>query len=477
MRFSEYFKLNRSQAYLDFVDIPLDTDIPVFLDPGAIKSLDSNWGQELTSHLQSFFEKVLKLIKDGKNAEAQKLLASLNERNEFHLGYSSDRSRGHGFGAGSAHSVWNALTQSKAVTTGLLKDLEDTALLIPGIGTDMISDAVSNILRGPLIKYTQEICEYYGVKLTPNIDSGPIWEPHKGKWYSEFVSLPMTSYGKVILVPKLLVRHRLCLQYGEFYNHYLLPEMQDEHLRNNSSLVEILKNGTRRVTKKNLKKRYGSDKSSVINQTLQRPDVFEDYKQHKEKNPSAPLSHEVFNELEEIEDKIDIYPILNKLKLIKSGAKQAGEYEDLIEEIFSVIFYPSLCYPTKQHKIHDGRKRIDITYNNEAKYGFFYWLSRHYTCPRIYIECKNYTSEIANPELDQLSGRFSRNRGNVGILVCRKIEDKSLFRQRCLDTANDGRGFILSIDDDDLEKMCDEYMKGGNQNFHTLRELWDFLID
>ncbi len=26
MRFSEYFKLNRSQAYLDFVDIPLDTD-------------------------------------------------------------------------------------------------------------------------------------------------------------------------------------------------------------------------------------------------------------------------------------------------------------------------------------------------------------------------------------------------------------------------------------------------------------------
>ncbi|EPZ5305429.1 hypothetical protein ACXO29_004178, partial [Cronobacter sakazakii] len=138
---------------------------------------------------------------------------------------------------------------------------------------------------------------------------------------------------------------------------------------------------------------------------------------------------------------------------------------------------PSLCYPTKQHKIHDGRKRIDITYNNEAKYGFFYWLSRHYTCPRIYIECKNYTSEIANPELDQLSGRFSRNRGNVGILVCRKIEDKSLFRQRCLDTANDGRGFILSIDDDDLEKMCDEYMKGGNQNFDTLRDLWDFLID
>lgn len=477
MRFSEYFELDRSQAFLDFVDIPLDTDIPVFLDPGAIKSLDSNWGQELASHLQSFFERVLKLIKAGNNSEAQKLLASLNERNEFHLGYSQGRSQGHGFGVGSAKSVWNALTQSKAVTTGLLKDLEDTALLIAGIGTDMISDAVSNILRGPLINYTQEMCEYYGVKLTPNIDSGPIWDPHKGKWHNKFVSLPMTKYGKIILVPKLLVRHRLCLQYDEFYTHYLLPEMQDEHLRNNSSLVEILKNGTRRVTKKSLKNKYGSDKPSVINQTLQRPDVFEDYKQHKEKNPSAPLSHETFNELEKIEEKIDITEIINKFKSIKTGAKQAGDYENLIEELFSIIFYPSLCFPTKQYPIHGGRKRIDITYNNEAKYGFFNWLSQHYNCPKIYVECKNYSSDISNPELDQLIGRFSRNRGKVGILVCRKIKDKELFRQRCLDTANDGNGFILALDDDDLHVICKEYMNGGNQSFHSLRKLWNHLID
>lgn len=477
MRFSEYFHIDRSQAYLDFVDIPLDTDIPVFLDPGAIKSLDSNWGQELASHLQSFFDKVLKLIKAGKNIEAQQLLASLNERNEFHLGYSSGRSRGHGFGIGSAQSVWNALTQSKAVTTGLLKDLEDTALLIAGIGTDMISDAVSNILRGPLIRYTQEMCDYYGVELTPNIDSGPIWDPHKGNWHNEFVSLPMTKHGKVILVPKVLVRHRLCLQYDEFYNHYLLPEMQDEHLKNGSSLIQVLKSGDKRVTKKSLKDKYGSDKPSVINQTLLRPEVFEDYKQHKERNPSAPLSHETFNELEAIKEKVDVAPLLNDLKSIKAGAKQAGDYENIIEELFSVIFYPSLCYPTKQHEIHDGRKRIDITYNNEAKYGFFNWLSQHYTCPKIYVECKNYTSDISNPELDQLSGRFSRNRGNVGILVCRTIKDKKLFRQRCLDTANDGRGFILAIDDDDLIEICNEYMNGGNQSFQSLRRLWNFLID
>lgn len=59
MKFSEYFNLNRNQPYLDFVDIPLDTDLPVFLEPGAIKSLVSPWGNELSSLLQTFFDTVL----------------------------------------------------------------------------------------------------------------------------------------------------------------------------------------------------------------------------------------------------------------------------------------------------------------------------------------------------------------------------------------------------------------------------------
>ncbi|WP_279490259.1 hypothetical protein [Aeromonas veronii] len=180
----------------------------------------------------------------------KKLLSSLNERNEFHLGYSAGESKGHAFGSESAKSVWSALTKSKAAATGLLQDLEDTALLIHGIGTDMISDAVCNILRGPLIKYTQDMCMYYGIPLTPNVASGPIWNPQKELWEETFVSLPMTNFGKVILVPKIIVRHRLTFQCNEYYRYFLLPEMQDEHLRANSSLVETLKSGERRVTKK-----------------------------------------------------------------------------------------------------------------------------------------------------------------------------------------------------------------------------------
>ena len=475
MRFSEYFKLGLTQPYLDFVDIRLDTDVPVFLEPSAIKSLSSPWGNELSSLLQTFFEEVLTLIRSGNNDKAQRLLSSLNERNEFHLGYSANESRGHGFGSGSAKSVWGALSQSDAVKTGLLRDLEDTALLIPGIGTDMISDAVCNILRGPLIRYTQDMCDFYGVRLTPDVDSGPIWNAEKGRWETALVPLPMTNFGKVILVPKLLVRQRLSYRFDEYYRHYLLPQMQQEHLSARSSLVEVLSNGRERVTKKALMAKYGKDKLAAVRETQLRPRVLDEYREHKQHNVSSPLSHEQLSEVEGVELP-DLNALLLEMKALVPGRNDADAYEKVIEKIFSVIFYPSLCNPKKQTVLHQGRKRVDITYSNEAKSGFFAWLSLHYCAPLIFIECKNYGKEIGNPEVDQLSSRFGPSRGQVGILVCRSIEDRALLLERCKDTANDRRGYMLVLEDKDVEELVRIYNNDRDNIFEGFRQQWNNLI-
>lgn len=476
MKLSEYFNLNRSQPYLDFVDIPLHTDLPVFLEPGAIKSLRSPWGNDLSSLLQTFFDTILRLIHSGDHSKAQQLLSSLNERNEFHLGYSSGESKGHGFGTGSAETVWGALSKSNAAVTGLLKDLEDTALLIPGIGTDMISDAVCNIIRGPLIKYTQDMCVYYGIPLTPDVASGPVWNPQSERWEESLIPLPMTDHGKVILVPKILVRYRLSYQYDEYYRHYILPEMQEEHLRARSPLVEVLRDGSERVTKKSLIEKYGNDKLAVVEQTKVRPNILQEYKDQKSAQPSKPLTQEQLCEIEAT-DLPNLEPLIDELKALPTGRDTATKYEDLIEKILSVIFYPSLCNPIKQHNIHDGRKRIDLTYTNEAKYGFFYWLSMHYPCPLIFVECKNYGKEAGNPEIDQLAGRFSPSRGQVGLLICRTIENKELMYRRCSDTTNDKRGYMLALDDEDIFALAEAYKKAPeDQSFENLRQLWARLI-
>lgn len=113
-RVSTIFKLKRSQATLDFVDVDVERDTRVFVSPRALTLMQTDWGDGCVSLIQNFFETVLQLIKDGKNASAEALLQELREPNETHLGMSQEKSRGRALGNDSAHDVWTALSQSAA---------------------------------------------------------------------------------------------------------------------------------------------------------------------------------------------------------------------------------------------------------------------------------------------------------------------------------------------------------------------------
>ncbi|PSV62766.1 restriction endonuclease [Photobacterium angustum] len=231
------------------------------------------------------------------------------------------------------------------------------------------------------------------------------------------------------------------------------------------------------TTIKALMDKYGKDKLAIVEQTILKPYILDEYREAKIESPSSPLSHEQFSDLENVEMP-NLSSLLADLQSLATGRDTAEEYEEIVEKILTVLFYPSLCNPTKQHKIHGGRKRIDITYSNEAKGGFFYWLSMHYPCPQVFIECKNYGKEVANPEVDQLSGRFSPSRGQVGILICRSIENKKLLLKRCIDTAKDQRGYIIALDDSDISTLINDFIKNNNsQDFLLLRKYWMQLVN
>src|SRR5262249_26321817 len=72
---------------------------------------------------------------------------------------------------------------------------------------------------------------------------------------------------------------------------------------------------------------------------------------------------------------------------------------------------------------------------------------------KVPFECKNYTREMATPELDQIAGRLSYNRGWLGFVVGRRFEDRSRFIDRCRDNALEGRGFIVALVDDEISFM------------------------
>ncbi len=476
MKISEHYGLKRTQAQLEFIDVDLLGDTRLFVDPRALRLLDSEWGERCVALIQDYFRHIIQLIGTGRNTEAQRLLSVLGEPNETHLGLSTGRPKGHGIGPGSAVDLWEALSESEAVRSGLLEDLEDTILMIPGISNDLISDIATNIIRGPLIQFTQEVCRYYGIPLSADVDSGPIWYQQRHQWDSEFVELPITQTGKLLLVPKVIVRRRMEYNPDEYFRHFVLTSLQEAELSANSELVRLLKNGTRRVTKRDLIEKYGSGKAMIVEQTRRNPQILDDYRRAKRNEPSKPLSH---RELDESYSPPDWDQLLKDVIDVEPGRAGADQYHRAIEALFQALFYPALVDPNRESRIHGGRKRIDIRFTNASRQGFFWRVHEHHEIPAGYVvvECKNFSEEVANPEVDQVSGRFSPTRGRLGLLVCRQIEDRDLLIERCKDTASDNRGWVIPLDDEDLGLLVEERKTSPDSlTFTRLEELFGQII-
>lgn len=454
MRVSNYYKLPHTQPELDFVDVTVHGDDRLFIDPRALRLLGSEWGHKCVCLVQSFFQTVLAAIQDGDLDLARRLLGRLKEPNETHLGLSKARARGRGMGHSSAVQVSESLSKSMAVKSGLLTDLEDTILMVDGIGDDIISDMTTNIIRGPLIEYTQYVCHQMGIPLKPGVSSGPLWDPIRKDWTQSFVDLPMPDRDKLLLVPKLIVRSRMEYDADEYFRHHILPYLQKRELDAGSGLVELLKNGSMRVTKKSLVDMFGKSKAVAAEITKESPEILDGYRDAKKKNPFVPLSHERLADIAD-QEAPDWDKLLRAVTECQPGREEASQYHVAVMGLLNALLYPDLAHPMFEYQIHEGRKRIDITYCNEGRDGFFRWLARHYPSAIVPVECKNFTGDPANPELDQLSGRFSLGRGQFGILVCRNFEDRERFLARCKDTASDQRGYIIALDDGDLETLVD----------------------
>lgn len=474
MRVSELYELGLEQASLDFVDVDVRDDTHLFIDPRALHHVDTEWTQECVSDLQSFISTVLSRIQSGDDAGARVLLASLSEPNETHLGVSEGRARGRGMGPDLAKTIWEGLKTSRAVESGLIEDLEDTILFIEHIGHDIISDITTNIIRGPLIGYTQEVAAYYEIPLQDNVVSGRIWDGGRRSWTQGFTKLPVTEYGRLLLVPKVIVRRSPSFNPGEYYNHYILPFLAERELSSASGLVQMFK-GRPRVTKKSLRERYGEGKRVNLDITLQHPVILDHYRAVKSR-PQMPSDHQQFTDFANTPEP-DWDKLLNAVRAARPGLDDASKYHLAVEALLSALFYPALVMPVRESKIHEGRKRLDIKYTNDATRGFFHWLHAVHKTPSasVVVECKNYGSELKNPEFDQLTGRFAPQRGQIGFLCYRGFGDKADVIRRCRDAALDRRGYVIALDDDDLAELVEE-RRSWNVDFAYLHRRFNELI-
>ncbi|MGH4125500.1 MAG: hypothetical protein ACREV6_21510 [Clostridium sp.] len=196
----------------------------------------------------------------------------------------------------------------------------------------------------------------------------------------------------------------------------------------------------------------------------------------------------LFDPLEDKEDKFitkqeceeeNADNLIKELSEIKPGKEHAIIYHKYIPKAVNFIFKDFLLRQRVEAEINEGRKRIDIMFDNLKEKGFFHELKSCHNifCPKIIIECKNYSSTLSNPEIDQLIGRFSNHIGKFGILICRNIEDRKKLIIRCKDALNSGQGYIIVLCDDDIKELLNYRQKSefeGVNNF--FRDRLDELI-
>lgn len=281
MNFTKHYGLLTNPTELDFVNINLKSDTQAFIDPWLIKDVSNGFCNKCAVQIQTYFDEVLKSIRTGDESRALDLLDNLHEINWTRFGYSTRGMRGKAIASEHAGQIYNALKSSKAVRTGILKDIEDAALLIPGVGKDKISDIVTNVCLPILVEYTNQQAVECAIPQHP-VGKWMVWKPVKKKWCEgeEFV-LPIHNGIPILLVPKAVTNTELAINGEDFYNKYMLTFEQQRHLSDpTSGLCRILKTtGERRPpSKKELRKHIPYTSSKIVEYANDYPELLEQYK-------------------------------------------------------------------------------------------------------------------------------------------------------------------------------------------------------
>jgi hypothetical protein len=237
----------------------------------------------------------------------------------------------------------------------------------------------------------------------------------------------------------------------------MIEFLRQEYRDSRSALVQTFKSGRRKgeryVTKKSVKERHPLIKDDLATFVQRHPEVLETYKRIK--GAKGPLENEDLDE--GFDERVFARVLIDRLGKIEPGNDAASEYHSVSMGICTFLFYPNLICPVKERELHQGRKRIDIKFTNAAREGFFLTLAQAAQTRALSVpfECKNYTQDVDNPAFDQLTSRFGHQRGFFGVILCRSIKDRRRIVAACRDAANDGRGYMLVLEDRDVISLLE----------------------
>ena len=277
MTFNEKFNVFSENEY---INIDLDTDNELFVDPYLIYLGDDELSRKCSNRIVNYFTQLLHAAESNNDKQGKYLVKYLQENNEVRLGYSKTNPQGKGFGQNKGLELYNNIKNSKAIKSGMVKDIFDASIMLENVGYDKISDMTICIILEELISYTQEICSKYNIPMNEHKLNRPIWSNNLNKWVTiENVLLPEHNKTPIILIPLYYARQRIIYTYNRFYNHQMLPYYERIAINNSSEgLIRILKRGIV-ASRTKIRAKYPCLKPNIINFIQEHPEEYQTYKE------------------------------------------------------------------------------------------------------------------------------------------------------------------------------------------------------
>ncbi|QKS13801.1 hypothetical protein HUN58_13810 [Curtobacterium sp. Csp1] len=224
---------------LPFVDVDLDDDNRLYVDPHVIRLMGSPlpFATNAVNCLDTFFDAVTNRIILGTRmalAEGEELLQKFSEPRETRLGMAKVGFHGHGGADKVGTDIWNALLGDVRVliTVGVFKQIEHIPLFVEGVDNDITSDLTTRIIYGPLADFTADMIAKYpqfrSVGEGVQTFTRQVWDPATSKWDTANVELPVVNGEPLLLVPRGWARERILMRARRFWSTIVLSYAQFE---------------------------------------------------------------------------------------------------------------------------------------------------------------------------------------------------------------------------------------------------------
>ena len=300
--FSEKFDLKISgHSDIDFIDIDLNNDTALFIDPCHIESQSDAFSKSCATTVTDYFNMMYSVFESSNRDAILEHLSHLGERNEARLGYGNGTNGKAKTPEGMAETLSDFILLVKSGFP--IEKPIDIPLLMPRFAEDCMSDMLMNILYKQFSEYTLEQCRIYGLPTTRSKKKRYYWDSQEHRWKIYEGESLVVDGQIIILVPKRYICTRLYCSTEQFFMFKIAPMLQK---RDAVVINGKEKKPNKQDVKKSECKKYGSLLCAVIEHTRRNPRLLAEYHLDIPQNYSERclsdglLDHLVYSEKTEV---------------------------------------------------------------------------------------------------------------------------------------------------------------------------------